>query len=87
MKSVKNGKTTSKAEITNISEHGFWLYYNDKEYLVSFAEFPWFRDCKLSEIFNFKVDKSGNFHWPDLDIDLNTKILENPEKYPLNFEP
>jgi len=33
MKSVQNRTNTLIAEITNISQHGFWIYYSGKEYL------------------------------------------------------
>ena len=83
MKSLQNGTNTLIAEITNISQHGFWIYYSGKEYFVAFSDFPWFKDCTLSTLFNFDADKFGNFHWNDLDVDLNIEIIENPEKYPL----
>lgn len=86
MKSVKNGTDISKAEITNVSEHGFWLFYKGNEYFLPFSEFPWFRQCRLSEIFDVQSDENGNFHWPKPDIDLNIAILENPEKYPLKYQ-
>lgn len=71
------------SEILNISEHSFWIYFNGKEYQVPFDRFPWFKDCSVKSIFNYEFDQFGNFHWPDIDVDLNTEILENPEKYPL----
>jgi len=86
MKSVKNGKIISKAEITNISEHGFWLYFKDKEYFLPFVEYPWFKDCKIADLLNVRSDDSGNFNWPALDVDLKIEILQNPDHYPLTFK-
>jgi len=40
MKSATLGKSTSGAEVTNISGHGFWLLVDDEELFVSFKEFP-----------------------------------------------
>lgn len=31
---------TKKAKITNISSFGFWLHSNDKEYFVSYKDYP-----------------------------------------------
>ena len=45
-------KSTSGAEVTNISRHGFWLLVADEELFVSFKEFPWFKDASVSEILN-----------------------------------
>ncbi len=83
MKSIKNGMNISEIEISNISQHGFWIYYMEKEYFVPFSEFPWFKDCKLSTILNYEADERGNFFWPDIDVDLNIDILNNPDNYPL----
>jgi hypothetical protein len=34
------GSTTSEAEVTNISRHGFWLLVDGQELFLPFAEFP-----------------------------------------------
>jgi hypothetical protein len=38
-----SGKSTSEAEVLNISEHGIWLHIKSKEYLLSYDKFPWLR--------------------------------------------
>ena len=38
MKSATLGKSTSGAEVTNISRHGFWLLVADEELFVSFNQ-------------------------------------------------
>ncbi|KIH75379.1 Protein of unknown function [Geoalkalibacter ferrihydriticus] len=82
MQSAARGKNTS-LEVTNISRHGFWLLYEGSEFFVPFEKFPWFRDVELKKIFNVNLESPGHFYWPDLDIDLSTKILRNPEKFEL----
>ena len=42
MKSVQPGTTTSDVEVTNVSEHGFWIFIGDRELFAPFTEFPWF---------------------------------------------
>lgn len=49
-KSKTVGKSISKAEITNISPWRIWLILNEKEYFLSFSEFPWFKEAKLADI-------------------------------------
>ena len=83
MISSKNGINTLTSEIINISQHSFWVFYKDKEYQIPFDVFPWFKHCTVESLFNYSVDEYGNFHWPDLDVDLNIDIIENPHKYPL----
>jgi hypothetical protein len=83
MKSLKNGKGTSRPEVTNISAHGFWLWFCGDEYFLPFTEYPWFRQATIKQITNVKLLHKDHFYWPDLDIDLTRDILAEPEKYPM----
>ena len=38
MKSKKVGESTSHVEVTNISNHGVWLYLKDIEYFLPFED-------------------------------------------------
>ena len=82
MKSLERGSGTSP-EVTNISPHGFWVLFDGKEIFVPFAENQWFREASVAQISNVEAFGNGHLHWPDLDVDLSVKILENPEHYPL----
>ncbi len=86
MKLLKNGKSILKPEITNISEHGFWIFLKGKEYFLSFSEYPWFKDANISSISDVELIHNHHLYWPKLDVDLSTEILENPEKYPLTYK-
>ena len=86
MKSLQTGKNTSKAEITNISEHGFWILLKGTEYFLSFEKYPWFKNASISSITDLELVHNHHLYWPKLDIDLTTAILENPEKYPLTYK-
>lgn len=86
MKLLKNGKNILKPEVTNISEHGFWIFLKEKEYFLSFNEYPWFKDANISEIANVVLIHNHHLYWPQLDIDLSTEIFDNPEKYPLTYK-
>jgi len=86
MKLLKNGRNTSKLEVTNISEHGFWLYFSGREYFLSFKEYPWFKNAKISAIIDVKVFHNHHFYWPQLDVDLTTEIISNPALYPLIYK-
>jgi hypothetical protein len=80
------GESTLRAEVTNISEHGFWILLSDKEYFLPFEKYPWFRDAKISAITNIQIFHNHHLYWPDLDVDLSTEILENPDHYPLIYQ-
>ncbi len=86
MKSLKNGKSILDLEITNISQHGFWILYKEREYFLSFKKYPWFKNAKISAIVNVKLFHNHHLYWPDLDVDLTTEILNNPDKYPLIYK-
>jgi len=86
MKSLQTGKNTSKAEITNISEHGFWILLRGTEYFLSFEKYPWFKNASISSITNLELVHNHHLYWPKLDVDLTTEILETPEKYPLTYK-
>jgi len=87
MRSKIAGKSTSKVEVLNISNHGFWLFLKGREYFLSFEDFPWFKDAKLSSILNVKLLQPYHLYWPDLDVDLEIESIESPEKYPLIYKP
>jgi len=83
MKSATPGPSTSPAEVTNVSPHGFWLFIGERELFVPFNQFPWFREASVREITNVQLPSPHHLHWPDLDIDLAVDSIEHPEKYPL----
>lgn len=83
MKSVKRGKGILRAEITNISEHGFWVFLGGSEYFLPFEKFGWFKEAKISEITDLEVLHGRLLHWPKLDVDLSIDIIKDPDKYKL----
>jgi hypothetical protein len=89
MKSSALGKSISKgisrAEVQDVSRFGLWLYVNKKEYFLPYDKYPWFKDAKVSEIYNLQFLHGYHLRWPDLDVDLELDSLDHPEKYPLTF--
>jgi hypothetical protein len=83
MISRPHGIATSGIEITNISSHGVWLLVGDRELFMSYEDFPWFKDAPVGKVLNVEEQSPGHFYWPDLDVDLGIKSIENPEKFPL----
>ena len=81
------GGVTSHSEVTNIGAHGFWLLVDDREYFVPFDDYPVFRQATVSQIYAMKRVGPDQFHWPDLDADIELGALEHPEQYPLKFAP
>lgn len=83
MKSSALGKSTSRAEVQDITRHGVWLLVRGREYFLGFKEFPWFKDAKVSGIYNVTLQHRSHLYWPDLDVDLHVDSLSSPEKFPL----
>ena len=72
-----------KAEVSVISEHGFWVLVGDKEYFLDYDIHPWFKSASVNEIMNVEFVCETALVWPDLDVDLELASLEYPENYPL----
>ena len=83
MKSAARGTPTSGVEVTNISANGFWLLLDSQELFVAFTDFPWFNDVTIRQLTRVERPNPHHLYWPDLDIDLATDSLVNPEQFPL----
>lgn len=83
MKSETHGVNTSVVEVTNISQHGFWLFLEEKESFLPFDQFPWFKDAPVASILNVQLLNERHLYWPDLDVDLHVDSIEHPERFPL----
>ncbi len=71
--------------MTNISPIGFWLLVDDREYFVPFDDYPAFREGTVAQIYAVQRLGPAQFHWPELDIDIELEALEHPEQFPLVF--
>lgn len=83
MTSAALGNSTSDPEVTNVSQHGFWLLVGDEELFLPFAQFPWFQDAAISKLQNVVQPSEAHLYWPDLDIDLAVESIRHPEQFPL----
>ncbi|MBQ0166259.1 MAG: DUF2442 domain-containing protein [Treponema sp.] len=78
-------QTKRGSEVTNISPNGIWVLANDKEYFISYKDYPVFATASIKQIAAVTTDFSGNLHWEELDADIELDSLENPEAYPLIY--
>ena len=83
MRSTQLGKHISEVEVTNVSQHGFWLLIDKRELFVPFAQFPWFREVPIGKLLNVELPHPHHLYWPDLDVDLAVESIEHPERFPL----
>ncbi len=75
----------TKTEVTNISPYGIWILTNNKEYFISYKDYPVFETASIKQIANITIDFSGNLHLDELDAEIEVESLENPEDYPLMY--
>lgn len=86
MNSLKHGKPTLTGSVTNISNVGFWVMVNDKEYFVPFSNYPEFKNATVDAIFDVKLLSSQQLYWQSLDCDIEIDALKAPERFPLRFQ-
>jgi len=83
MKSALPGASTLDVEVTNVSNHGFWLLLEAEELFVPFSKFPWFKDAPIAKLMTVERPQPHHLYWPDLDVDLAVESLRHPENFPL----
>jgi hypothetical protein len=83
MKYATLGTNTSVAEVTNISQHGFWILLGNEELFLPFSAFPWFRDAAIGKVLHIELQSPEHLYWPDLDVDLAVESIRHPEQFPL----
>jgi hypothetical protein len=74
---------TSAVEITHVSRHGFWVLVDDEELLLTFADFPWFRQATIEQLMNVERPTVDHLYWPQLDVDLSVRSVRAPSEFPL----
>jgi hypothetical protein len=77
------GTVTSAVEVTNVSAHGFWLLLGDEELAVPFAQFPWFKQATIEQLFDVQRPTENHLYWPRLDVDLSVESIRDPAAFPL----
>ena len=77
------GTVTSPIEVVQLTPHGVWIAYHDREFFLDHDLFPWFRNATAKEVFNVQELSAGHFYWPDIDVDLDLERIQHPERFPL----
>jgi len=77
------GTATLAAEVTHISPNGLWLLLEDEEFLLTYEQFPWFRNATVGQISHVERLSENHLYWPELDVDLSMESIRNPSAFPL----
>ena len=88
MISATPGTDTSDSEVTNITQHGFWIWLasTQREYFVPFNDYPAFKAATVAQILNMKYLPPSQLSWEELDIDIELDALIHPEAFPLSYK-
>lgn len=78
MKLQTRGINTSKIEVSSIDSHGFWIFIKGREYFLSYKDYPWFKNVKISDIINVELLHEFHLYWASLDVDLDLRSIEDP---------
>ena len=76
MNVLTNGMPVS-AKVVELTTDYMMVSHCGRIYRIDFDRYPYFRSCFLSELYNVQASADG-LHWPDADIDLEVKYIENP---------
>jgi hypothetical protein len=79
--------TEINMSLTFVDSLGFWLLVDEHEYFVPFTDYPSFIDATVAQIYNVVRLAPEQFHWPDLDIDIELEALKHPDRFPLVYRP
>ena len=77
------GMSTSKIEVSLVSNRGFWLLLGDEELFVLFADFPWFKQASILQLMAIERLFGDHLYWPLIDVDLALGSIRDPAAFPL----
>lgn len=83
MTSAGHGGSISAAEVRRVTVDGLWLLVDGVEHALPFADFPWFRDATIAELFEVERPSAEHLRWPALDVDLSLGSILDPGRYPM----
>ena len=75
--SVSNSGMPVSAKVVELTKDCMMVSHCGRIYRIDFDRYPYFRNCFLGELYNVQASAEG-LHWPDADIDLEVKYIENP---------
>lgn len=80
--SVRGASTSPKVEVLALTPHALWLSVGEREYMLDYARFPWFRRASMEQVSHVDL-RFDHLYWPDLDVDLHLDSISEPERFPL----
>ncbi|MDR0698529.1 MAG: DUF2442 domain-containing protein [Tannerella sp.] len=82
-KNLNQNTERTYVEVRLITPMGIIVSVSGCDYYISYDRLPWFREAKVSDIFNVKMCGNDGIRWEALNVDLEIDSLIHPEQYPL----
>ena len=82
-KILKRNTENISVKVRSLMSDGIFISVCGNDYYLSYNRVPWFRNAKVSDIFNVKMCGDDAIRWNSLDVDLELDSLKHPERYPL----
>ena len=83
MSSSTPGRKPSEIEVTNISKNGIWILVLDEELFLSYDDYPIFKSAKVEDVLSVELLSPTHLYWEQLDMDISTLAIKNPNRFPL----
>ena len=83
MSSSTLGEQSSEISVSNISRHGIWVLIQNEELFLSYESYPWFKKASIEDVLEVKLLSPTHMYWPQLDVDISTLAIKDPDRYPL----
>ena len=80
------GTNILDSSITNIEKFGFWIILIDKEYFISYNDYPQFKNATIQQIFDYTLCSPTQICWENLNVDIEVEALENPSHFTLVYK-
>jgi hypothetical protein len=81
--SARGARTSAEPEVLGLTPHALWLLVGDRELMLDFVRFPWFKGASIEDACDVELLHGVHLRWPRLDVDLLIDSVEHPERFPL----
>lgn len=71
-----------EVEVTQVSLHGVWLRFGEKERFLRYEQFPWLRKAPFDQGSNDERPTRNYLYWPHLEFDLSVESFPLSDSFP-----
>jgi hypothetical protein len=82
-KNLRQNTGYTSVDVRVITSEGIIISVSGSDYYLSYDRLPWFKNARVSDIFDVKMLGDDGIRWDALDVNLEIESLKHPEQYPL----